>query len=167
MKITYRVSEADFMDAQRLFVAHEPWYRRRSRQILPWLGAFTILMQVFYLVKMPDDNPALATVMILVGLYMLYCGLAIKWFFRRLYRKDRRYKQDFTADVGEEGIHLVTPDVDSQVKWTSFIRVLESDRIFMLFHAQWIFNVIPKNAFGPSEMMEFRELAHRKIAVHG
>jgi hypothetical protein len=166
MKITYRVSEADYLDAHDLFVAHEPWFRRASRRLLPWLGALIILLPLVSLIKAPHNSPGLAVITLLFGLYMIYCGFALRLYFRKLYRRDRRLQFDSTAEFGEDGIHVITPDSDSQMKWSLFIRILESDRIFMLFHAQWIFSIVPKSAFAPGEVDAFRELARRKIAVH-
>ena len=35
MKIVYRISEQDFMEARDLFIANEkPWYRKVSRRLL-------------------------------------------------------------------------------------------------------------------------------------
>ena len=60
---------------------------------------------------------------------------------------------------------MVTPNAETQMKWSSFIRILESDAIFMLFHAELIFNIFPKRAFDPSEIQQFRELAQRNIPL--
>ena len=39
MRIVYRISEQDFMEARDLFIANEkPWYRKLSRRLLPWVG---------------------------------------------------------------------------------------------------------------------------------
>jgi YcxB-like protein len=165
MKITYRVSEADYMDAHDLFAAHEPGFRRASRRALPWLGAVMILLPLVSLIRTPRNDTGLALITLLFGCYMLYCGFALRLYFRKLYRNERRFQHDSTAEISDDGIHVVTPDSDSRMKWSSFVRILESDRIFMLFSSQWMFNVFPKSAFGPGEMDAFRQLAHRNIAV--
>ncbi len=165
MKITYRVNEADYRDAYKLFVAHEPGMRRASRRVLPVLGVFAILLPIVSLSMAPHNSPGLAVITILFGLYMLYCGFALKLYFRKLYRGDRRLQQDSIAEIGEDGVHFITPDADTQMTWAAFIRILESDRVFLLFRSQWLFTVLPKSAFGPGEASAFRELAARKIAV--
>jgi hypothetical protein len=53
--------------------------------------------------------------------------------------------------------------VYSQVR-AAFIRALESDKIFMLFHAEWIFSIFPKRAFSPGEVEQFRELVRCNIS---
>jgi hypothetical protein len=101
----------------------------------------------------------------MIGAYFLYCGFALRRYFRRSYQKDRRFQHDFTADVSEEGVHFVTPNSDSRVKWGGSVRFLESDEIFMLFHAEWVFSIIPKRAFAPGETDQFRDLLRRHIAA--
>jgi hypothetical protein len=163
MKIVYRITEQDYMEAHDLLAANEPWYRRSSRRLLPWLGGLLLVTQLVYLVTGTDRNPTLLAFGFSVGAYLLYCGFALRRYFRLSYRKDKRFQQDLTADVSEDGIHVATLTADSQMKWGGFIRFLEFDKIFMLFHAQWIFNIFPKRAFTPTEADEFRELLCRNI----
>jgi YcxB-like protein len=164
MKIVYRVSEQDFVSARELFVANEkPWYRRFSRRLLPWIATIVLVMQVFYLIVVPHRDIGLVVIGFLVGFYSLYCGLAFRRYFRRAYRKDPRFKHDFTAEISDQGIHVVTPFSDVQMKWTGFVRFLESKDIFMVFVAQWNFIIFPKRAFGPGETDEFRALLQQNV----
>ena len=165
MRIVYRISEEDYMGARDLFVANErPYYRRLSRRLMPWLGGFILIAQLVYLAEVPGRDPVLVGIGFLIGLYLLYCGFAMRRYFRLRYRKDRRFQNDSTADISESGIHIVTPTDDCQMKWASFVRFLESDNIFMVFNAEWIFHVFPKRAFAPGEADEFRDLLRRNVS---
>jgi len=165
MKIVYRISEQDFMEARDLFIANEkPWYRKVSRRLLPWIGAFVLLMQVFYLAVVPHRDIGFTVIGFLVGFYLLYCGFALRRYFRRLYQNDHRFKHDFTAEISDQGIHVTTPFSEGLLKWNSFIRFLESEDIFMVFIAQWNFIIFPKRAFTPGEADEFRAVLQRNIA---
>jgi hypothetical protein len=87
--------------------------------------------------------------------------------FRRDFQKDDRFKHEFTADISDEGIHIVTPFSDGLVKWNGFVRFLESNEIFMLCVAPWNFFIFPKRAFAQGEITEFRSLLQRKIVSRG
>lgn len=163
MRIVYRVSEQDFADAHDLFAANEPWYRRYSRRSLPWFGAFVLAAEVYYIMVVPHTQIGLVVMGLAVGFSLLYCGFALRHYFRRAYQKDHRFKHEFTADISDEGIHLVTPFSDGLVKWNGFVRSLESNNIFMLFVAQWNFIVLPKRAFAQGEIIEFKSFLRRKI----
>ena len=161
MKIVYRITEEDFMQAHDLFTANEKWIRRMSRRSMPWMGGFILLLSI--LILSLDKDPIVSVPFGLMGAYFLYCGFALRRFFRKLYRKDQRYQHEITADISEDGVHVVTPSADTQLKWSAILRFLESDKIFMFFYAEWTFSVVPKRAFAPGEIDLFRDLLHRKI----
>jgi len=165
MKIVYRISEQDFMEARDLFVANEkPWYRRFSRRVLPWVGGAVLVMQSLYLALVPNRDIEFTIIGLLVGFYLLYSGFALRRYFRRLYQKDHRFKHDFTAEISDQGIHVSTPFSDGLLKWNAFVRFLESNGIFMVFIAQWNFVIFPKRAFAPGDADEFRATLQRNIA---
>jgi hypothetical protein len=163
MKIIYRVTEDDFQDAYKLFVANEKWSRRMSRRIMPWLGGVMSLLAILIYVRGAD--PLVSLSFGLMGGYFLYCGFALRRLFRTLYKNDQRFKDEVTADISEDGVHVVTPSTDSQLKWTAIVRFLESDRVFMFFYAAWTFSVVPKRAFADGELEPFRELLQRKVSI--
>jgi hypothetical protein len=165
VKITYRVSEKDYVDTHNLFAASGPG--RYSRRILPWFGACILGAEAYYLIVQPRRDIILIVLGLAVGLSSLCYGVAHRQWFRRDYRKDHRFKHDFTAEISDEGIHIITPFSDSVVKWDAFVGFLESNDIFTLCVAQWIFFVFPKRAFAQGEVTEFRSLLHRKIVSTG
>jgi hypothetical protein len=167
MRIVYRITEQDYVNACDLFVANEPVYRRLSRRLMPWIGGILLLIQIVYIVSVPDANRAAVGFGSAISVYFLYCSFALRRYFRRRFRKDRRFQHDFTTDILEDGIHVVTPTAESQMKWENFVRFLESSDIFMLFHSDLIFNILPKRAFAAGEVDSFRELLRRKIPAKG
>jgi hypothetical protein len=168
MKITYRITEEDYVAAYNLFIANEmPLSRRVSRMLLPWFGGALLLVQLAYWIVVPNPNPFLWGLGSLVGFYFVYCRFALRRFFVRGFRKDRRFLHDFTADISDAGVHITTVSEESDTKWAGFIRALESEKIFMLFHADWIFIIIPKRAFEPAGVEQFRELLRRNVLSSG
>jgi uncharacterized membrane protein len=164
MKIVYRISEQDYMNACHLFVANEkPVYRRFARRLIPWVGAFLLTTQLIYVIVMPHRDLGLAPIGFMVGLFFVYCGFALRRYFRRSYQKDQRFKHEFTAEISDEGVEIVTAFSESKMKWPSFVRFLESADTFMLFLAQWLFLVFPKRAFADDEADQFRKLLQRNM----
>jgi hypothetical protein len=161
MRIVYRVSEEDFIEAGKLRAPSGNWYRRLSGRPKPWEGGFVLLIGITSLIFTQDR--LLPEFLCLMGIYFLYCSFAVPRYFRNQYRSDPSYRDDFTVDISEEGIQFVTVSVDVQMKWSSFVRYLESDKIFKLYHSAVIFNIIPKRAFAPGEADTFRELLIRNI----
>lgn len=131
--------------------------------MMPWVGALLIGTQVVYLVVVPDRDPVLVIIGFVVGLFFIYCGFALRRYFRRSYEEDPRFKHEFTAEISDEGIEIVTAFSESKMKWLSFVRFLESDEIFMLFLAQWLFLIFPKSAFAAGEADQFRTLLQQNV----
>ena len=123
-----------------------------------------LLVQVLYLAVVPHRDIGLTVIGFIVGFYFLYCGFALRRYFRRLYRKDHRFRHEFTAEMSDQGIHVVTPFSDALIKWNGFVRFLESDDLFVVFIAQWNFLIFPKRAFAPGEADEFRATMQSNIA---
>ena len=132
---------------------------------MPWLGGLLLATQMAYVTIVTDANREMAAVASLIAIYFLYCGFAIRRYFRRSYQNDRRFQHDFTTDMSEDGILITMPTAESRMKWDNFVRFLESDDIFVLFHSDLIFNILPKRAFTTDEVDRFRELILRKIPI--
>jgi hypothetical protein len=162
MRIIYRITEEDFMESHRLYVANEKWIRRTSRRINPWLGGLLVPAGIGLLIL--TRQPVNMLISAFGGL-MLYSSFALRRMFRKRFRGDRRYDNEITTEISDDGLHMVMSTSDSNVKWNAIIRSLESDKIFMLFFAEYIFAVLPKRAFAPGDVDVFREVLHRNTSV--
>ena len=165
MKIVYRITEQDYLEAAKLFFANQKPPRRVFRKVMPWVGGLLLFEAGVYLLAFPSHNWAIVALFLLLGVYLLYCGyFAIRRFVRRAYRSNPHFKDDSTADISDSGVHIVTATRDSLSKWGSFVRFLESDRIFVLFYSEFIFIIFPKRAFAPGEVEQLRELLTLNVA---
>jgi hypothetical protein len=161
MKIVYRISEDDFAEAFSLFVKGEKWHRRLFRRVSPWMDSFVVIVGIVGAIVTRGEG--LFLLLSVIGIYFLYRDFALRRHFRARYKADQRYKHDFSSEISEDGIRVITPFEDSQMKWGSVVRYLESDKIFLLFHAALIFTIIPKRAFTSGEADAFRDLLRRNI----
>ncbi len=124
MKITYRVSKQDYLDAMRLFLAKRtPRYRTVLRKLLPWMGGILILVEVISAVVIPDRDLLTVIAGSLFGFYFVYCGFALPLQFRRTYERNAVFKDDFSADISEDGIHITSATLATQYKWSNFATV--------------------------------------------
>jgi hypothetical protein len=167
VKIVYRVTEQDYMSAHRLFAKNEPPLRRFSRHLMVWIGVLMIIAQTLYIVVEPRAGFGVGVAGVCLGVFGVYCGFALRRHFRRSYRNNHRFRHDFNAEISEEGIEVETSSSDSRMKWASFVRFLESDEIFMVFLAQWLFLVFPKRAFAANEADQFCTLLLTHVGPAG
>ncbi len=161
IKIVYRINESDYMVAHDLYVANEKWIRRWSRRAMPWEGALFLIAGIASLIFTPDRTGP--TLLFLMGIFFLYCGFALRRYFRKRYRTDQRFRHDFTLQISENGLHFLTPSSETRASWDAVVRYLESQDIFMLFSAPMIFSIIPKRAFAPGEADTFRDLLDKNL----
>jgi 4-amino-4-deoxy-L-arabinose transferase-like glycosyltransferase len=166
MNISYRITREDFIDAQKLHRSKGPTAFVRAIR----LGAKVLVGSAFLILIISAavtrdrglwSNMARVIVLLVVWSLAMWVWVPLSW--RRSYAKDRRLEHEFAASNSEDGIHLQSPDFGANLKWALYLRFLESDRIFLLYQTNRMFNLFPKAAFAPGEIDEFRQLVRRKL----
>lgn len=166
MRISYHITREDFIDAQKLHRSKGPSPLGRAIVLIGKILVGGSILVLIALAAVDRDRKLwanLAPLIILLVLWLLGMLVWVPFNWRRCYAKDRRLQQEFTADISEEGVHLKSLDFDANLKWSLYLRLLESDRLFLLYQTGRMFNLLPKAAFGPGEIEEFRQLARRKL----
>lgn len=166
MNISYRITREDFIDAQKLHRSKGASGVARAIGV----GAKVLVGSAFLILIISAaitrdrgvwSNMAPLIVLLVVWSLAMWIWVPLSW--RRSYAKDRRLQHEFAASISEEGIHLQSADIDANLKWALYHRFLESDRIFLLYQTNRMFNLFPKSAFAPGEIDEFRQLVRRKL----
>ena len=166
MRISYRITREDYIDAQKL---HRSKGRRavvRGFVVAAKVVVVACFVLVLVLAVVTKDRNSWSNLAPLLGLGVVWALLLWVWTpfsWRRCYAKDRRWQQQFTADISEDGIHLESVDFDANLKWTIYLRFIESNKVFLLYQTGRMFNLLPKVAFAPGEIEELRELLRRKL----
>lgn len=166
MKITYHITRDDFVDAQKLHRSKSPRAFVRGLVVAAKVFVLAGLAVMIVLAAVTRDRNIRANFAPLIGLWILWVLLYWVWApfnWRRTYAKDRRLQDEFTTDISEEGVFMKSPTFDANLKWGLFLRILESDRVFLLYQTDRLFNMFPKSAFAPAEIEEFRQLVRRKL----
>ena len=166
MKISYHITREDFIDAQKLHRAKSPRGIVRGLVLVAKVCVVAALMLLIVLAAVTRDRNLWLTYAPLVGLLVMWTLLYWVWApfnWRRTYAKDRRLQDEFTTDISEDGVYMESSTFDANLKWGLFLRFLESDRVFLLYQTNRMFNLLPKSAFAPGEIEEFRQLARRKL----
>jgi hypothetical protein len=166
MKITYHITREDFIDAQKLHRSKSPRRIVRGLVLVAKVCVVAVLILLIVLAAVIRDRNIWLTYAPLVGLLVVWVLLYWVWApfnWRRTYTKDRRLQDAFTVDISEEGVQMGSATFDANLKWGLFLRFLESDRVFLLYQTNRMFNLLPKSAFAPAEVEEFRQLLRRKL----
>jgi hypothetical protein len=156
----FRLTEAEFLDAQRLNFA-----RGKGRTTDLLLRASAVLPLAVAVVAGVLGQLVLALVMVvLAGLLAAYRWMLVPRSWRKLYREDSRWAHEIQIAPSEGGIRLDSPITHADVSWDAFERYVESDRMVLLYQAEGGVNILPKRAFEADELGRFLDLVHRKLA---
>lgn len=152
-------SEEDFLAAQQL-------HCRRANRL--WL-AFSAAMTVIGAFWMYLDNGRIANVMFFGGI-----GAAVsQWFntqvffprqMNRIFRQNKALalSSGFTYEWDDEFLSGRSEQGSSKRPWADYWRVKEDEKIILIYHAENLFEMIPKRWFGDAESLaNFRRLTQR------
>lgn len=161
MKISYRITAEIYVEAQKLHAAKgAPISQRILKFVFPpfflLIGAITVVWRSF---------AANSWGMLMFGVFWaVLLWIYPPWQWNRMYAKDRRFQEEYTADISEEGIRFEGATSDGNLKWAHYTRFLESEKLFLLYQSAQLFNMFPKSAFALGEADQFRELLKRKLS---
>lgn len=122
---------------------------------------------------------------IIVGvLFLVYSGVSLVWYFlifagvilllinfvayfvapRLRFRREPKLHDDYFLKFSEGGIVFMTADIDSNLQWSLYDKVWETEKFYFLFYGGNTFTLIPKRAFDGKEQEEvFKSMLKRKI----
>ncbi len=97
-------------------------------------------------------------------------GVALAWplivrpiSLRRHFRTIPNFALKQRLFAGEEGLRTTSDAGRSENNWSAYTDFLETKNLFVLYMGQGMFEVVPKRAFSPHELDQFRELLARHL----
>ena len=82
---------------------------------------------------------------------------------RMQYRRMPSAQTSVTMTVSEPGLRVLFEYGDSQVKWSAYIGWAEGAAVFVLFPQPRLYVPIPKRAFSPDQLDQFRDILRRNV----
>ncbi|MFY9559403.1 MAG: YcxB family protein [Terriglobales bacterium] len=159
MHLQYQLTKDDYLKAQDLHQKTAGIVGRASLYILPFFGVLLIAASAVNLLNSPR-NWFVFLFGCLWGLFLMFHR---KILLIRSFGKETKLQQSVEADISEGEFHAVGPTGETRTKWAGFDRYAESEDLFLLYTGPRIFFALPKRAFGPGEVEEFRELLRGKL----
>jgi len=80
------------------------------------------------------------------------------WFGR-----NPKFREPYDLTFDDDGIRFRTPTIDSRLRWETYSRVLEDERVWLLVYGPRMYTVLPKRAFDEAGQRTFRELVSRHV----
>jgi hypothetical protein len=163
----YQVTEPVFVSA---YLTH---YRRYNRfravmyYLYPIIGGILVLMAVLLAVLQSrageDWNGPVP--LFLLGCLWLFCYLWRPFYFRRLFRKDQRFREPIRVSVTNGEMSVITATSEGKYKKGIFVRALESDDLILLYHSPVMFSFIPKRQLTADQLASFEVFLNDQLPV--
>jgi hypothetical protein len=168
MQVTYELTKTDFVEAvkaHRNRSAFTKWFPRVFAGIVlasAWLG----LLQLAF----GRNSQTLSNFAPLFVLAVIWAGLiwGHPWLIvKRIFMKQPSLQGPRTLLLDEAGVHLAWTSGKSDLEWNNFVRKLEGKNQFLLYTSPVFFlAVVPKRAFTPGQLSEFRTVLAQNLPRH-
>lgn len=148
VSLSFRYLESDYSRAYR---AH-----CRTRLRLP-LDAVAVVLGTgvgIYLWRNPARHWLGVGCVALSSLLLLIIVSAFTVIPRLVFRRDPKFRDDYSLTFSHEGIHFRTASIDSRLQWILYSRALVDAHSYMLYYGSTQFTVIPKRVFHDAEQQQ-------------
>ena len=81
------------------------------------------------------------------------------------FRREPKFRDEYSLTFSPDGIHFCTAHVDSQLQWSMYSRALVDAHSYMLYYGSRQFTVIPRRVFQSAEQQQsFEQLLTQHIS---
>src|SRR5260370_14706106 len=156
--LTFRYSKQDIVRAMRAHIA--------SRLRLKFDIVVVLASALFGAYSWRSlDSPVYG--MVLVGVSAIFFLVLIAAFAVVpvvVFRREAKFRDEYSLTFSAEGIHFRTVHIDSQLQWSMYNRALVDAHSFVLYYGARSFTLIPKRVFETAEQQAaFDRLIEMKI----
>ena len=162
MEVTYELTKADLVDAVKLHrsrSAFSKWFPRLISSVA-FVGAAVGLLQMASS-RTSQTFSNFAPLFVLAALWAGIIWVSPWLFAKRMFGPSLKGPRTIQVNVG--GLQLRWSGGRSDFAWNNFIRYLEGSNHFLLYTSPASFTVVPKRAFVPQQLSEFRTILDRDI----
>jgi hypothetical protein len=163
MKITYELSQKDFLDA---FATH-----RNSKPAARWLRIIFIVMAVIcfiavilsVLIGSAGDLQSVMPAIAAFAFWVVILWALPRWAARKQFSGQPGAQGPRTLTLDETGVHWQWDGGASYVEWRNYVRSVEGESMILLYTSPVAFNIVPKRALNADELSGVRDLVQRNI----
>jgi hypothetical protein len=157
IEITYKLDSDEYVEAQRVYLS-----KGRTRIYLwTFLLAGTALVATGLWISFAtgDTQPW----WLIAGVAIMLGPAAQAAQARNEFKKGRRLQVESSLIFSDDGLTGRSSLGEGNLKWDAISSLVESKRFILLLLAPRMFYILPKRAFAPEQLAEFRELLARKL----
>ncbi|WP_461223964.1 YcxB family protein [Lacticaseibacillus suihuaensis] len=160
------IAFADYLDYNKYLLRHNTnWLVRLSERVSPYLGVLLLLFAGLFLWNRRYQEAALyaglGIASLLVGLH-----LVLKWTAQHEFKRPKNAEMFAPRDMvlDATGITLTTPHGQSHTDWAGYLKVGETQRVFVFLVAHRLAQILPKAGLTPDQIAQLRNLIAANVA---
>jgi|SRR5580704_14668076 hypothetical protein len=158
VNLSFRYLESDYVRAMR---AH---YASRLRLRLDISVIVATVAFGAYLWRSPQSRLYGMVVVGIAAVFALMLVAAFAVIPSVVFRREPKFRDDYSLTFSPEGIHFRTTHIDSQLQWSMYSQALVDAHSFVLYYGSRSFTVIPKRVFPTAEQREtFEKLLTQNV----
>jgi hypothetical protein len=151
VSLSFRYLESDYVRALR---AH---YASQLRLRLDIVVIVVLICMGAYLWSTPSLHWLAVACVVIAMAFALMLIAAFVVVPHLLFRREPRFRDDYSLTFSPEGIHFRTAHIDSQVQWSLYSRALIDSSCYVIYYGSRQFTVIPKRVFESAEQQQMFE----------
>lgn len=162
MEVTYELTKTDLVDAVKVHrnrSASSKWFPRISAFVAFVAAGIGLRQMASSRTGQAFSN--FAPIFVLAGLWAGIIWVSPWLFANRMLGPSLKGPRTMQVDAG--GIQLRWSGGKSDFAWNNFIRYLEGGNHFLLYTSPAAFTAVPKRAFMPEQLSEFRTILARNV----
>jgi hypothetical protein len=159
INLSFRYAESDYVRALR---AHYASYLRLRLDIvvtvvLVGIGVYLWRSSSLHWLGLACIVIAVAFALMLIAAFIIIPPLA--------FRREPKFRDNYSLTFSPEGIHFRTAHIDSQLQWSMYSRALIDAHSYILYYGSRQFTAIPKRVFqGVEQQRAFEQLLTQQVS---
>ena len=156
--LSFRYLQRDFVQAMRAHYASHLRLRLDivAVAVLAALGAYNWRSPTLHWLGMVSVGISAVFALMLVAAFTIIPPL--------VFRREAKFRDDYSLTFSPEGIHFRTVHIDSQLQWSMYSRALVAAHSYVLYYGSRSFTVIPKRVFQSAGQQEaFEQLLSQRV----
>jgi hypothetical protein len=157
--LSFRYLESDYV---RAFRAH---YGSRLRLAIDVVVTGVLIVGGAYLWRSPGLRWLGVGCVVIAVVFSLLVMAAFTVIPLVIFRREPKFRDDYSLTFSPEGIRFRTARIDSQLQWSLYSRALVDAHSYVLYYGSNQFTVVPKRVFqSPEQRQAFEELLAQHVS---
>lgn len=155
MEARYRCNVDDYVEAQKAYT------RKSNASRVLMIMAALMALGALYMVIFVDIYQSVP--LVLLAILWVLPKFIFPWKARRDFERHPNLGREYRLRADQEGLHLSSEMTESSTRWAGCTAFAEASNVFLVFTGARTFHIIPKRAFVPAELDEFRQLLEKHL----